>query len=154
MRQQLFSYMLSLHEIVCMLHECYMQQARGYMYAATCMLEACCINLVHACCMHVLCNMHAFGTICYMHAACRWCWMHIRPTCIHAWNKHVGYMLATCIPHAHYMHPASTLTCRLHAAYMQLTCTLHATRMHTTCRLHASRMHTTCINNRWQRAFY
>ena len=37
------------------------------MHAA--MLEACYINLVHACCMHVACNMHAFGTFC-MHVTC------------------------------------------------------------------------------------
>ena len=82
----------SLHKIVCMQHECYMQQAVG-----TCMLWD---------------DLHA----CYMHATCRWCWMHVRPTCIHACNKHVGYTHPTCILHAHYMHVAWQ-PIRKHAKY-------------------------------------
>ena len=114
-------------------HACWRPVALTWYMHVVCMFYVTCMLLER----FVTCMQHAgdVGCIFVLHA--------YTPE-----NKHVGYMLATCIPHAHYMHPASTLTCRLHAAYMQLTCTLHATRMHTTCRLHASRMHTTCINNR------
>ena len=81
----------SLHKIVCMQHECYMQQAVGYMHALgwfACMLHACNMQMMLDACSS------------YMH------------TCL----QHVGYTHPTCILHAHYMHVARQLI-RKHAKY-------------------------------------
>ena len=96
------SMVTTLLEMLCMYHACYMHRTRGNMHVAVHMLETCSNSLIHACSMHVSCNMHVFGTFsmhvtCLQHACIQHaCYIHVR-------YMHVKNMQATCKLHAHYI---------------------------------------------------
>ena len=74
-----------------------MHRTRGNVHVAVHILETCSNRLIHACSMHVSCNMHVFGTF-SMHVTC------LQHACkIHACNMHVKNMQATYKLHAHYI---------------------------------------------------